>query len=510
MMRRALALTPRGQALLFLLLAALLVGGYVLAAGGGFPLDDSWIHQTYGRNLAQRGEWAFVPGQPSAASTSPLYTVLLAAGYALGVPFALWTHALGALTLAALAWVGARLAAQVTPERPAAPLLTGLALLSTWHLLWAAAAGMETALFGLFTLLLVWQRPAATPHPARAGLVFGGLAALTTLARPEGILLAGMIGLWGLLLRPAGWAGLLRWSAGAALAFAPGIAPYLALNVHLTGGLLPGTAAAKFEQHAILLTLPYPERYRALLVAILAGGQALLLPGVLAAAWRALRGRAGLRQGTIILLLLWALALVALYAARLPAAYQHGRYVIPALPALVVVGVPGLLALLHAARRHLLPRILTRALAGAALLLYLFFIVQGAIIYRVDVAIIDGEMVTAAHWLRDQVPPTDLLAVHDIGAVGYFAPRPLLDIAGLISPEVIPIVTDPAALWALLEARQARYLLAFPNQIPGRNPADPRLCPVFVTGAAITQQVGEPNMTIYRLAWSGDCAASTR
>ena len=43
----------------------------------GFPLDDSWIHQTYARNLAERGEWAFVPGEPSVASTSPLYTCLL-------------------------------------------------------------------------------------------------------------------------------------------------------------------------------------------------------------------------------------------------------------------------------------------------------------------------------------------------------------------------------------------------------------------------------------------------
>ena len=54
------------------LLALLLVTIYVLAAGGSFPLDDSWIHQTYGRNLALNGEWAFLPGKPSAASTSPL------------------------------------------------------------------------------------------------------------------------------------------------------------------------------------------------------------------------------------------------------------------------------------------------------------------------------------------------------------------------------------------------------------------------------------------------------
>ncbi len=39
----------------------------------GLPLDDSWIHQTYSRNLAERGEWAFIPGSPSAGSTAPLW-----------------------------------------------------------------------------------------------------------------------------------------------------------------------------------------------------------------------------------------------------------------------------------------------------------------------------------------------------------------------------------------------------------------------------------------------------
>ena len=47
----------------------------------GFPLDDSWIHLTYARNLAVFGEWAFQPGKPSAGSTAPLWTALLSIGF---------------------------------------------------------------------------------------------------------------------------------------------------------------------------------------------------------------------------------------------------------------------------------------------------------------------------------------------------------------------------------------------------------------------------------------------
>ena len=100
---------------LFLIVALACVALYVQTANGGFPLDDSWIHQVYGRNLAQSGEWAFVPGVPSAASTSPLYTVLLSVGYRLNVPFMLWTHGLGVAALWITGIVGSRLGDRLIP-----------------------------------------------------------------------------------------------------------------------------------------------------------------------------------------------------------------------------------------------------------------------------------------------------------------------------------------------------------------------------------------------------------
>ena len=50
-----------GRDLVYVLLSAVVVGVYVLAADGRFPLDDSWIHQVYARNLADFGEWALFP-----------------------------------------------------------------------------------------------------------------------------------------------------------------------------------------------------------------------------------------------------------------------------------------------------------------------------------------------------------------------------------------------------------------------------------------------------------------
>ena len=96
--------------LILALASAISMGGYLLFSHSylriGFPLDDAWIHQTYARNLAQLGEWSFLPGQPSGGSTGPLWGVLLSLGHALGLGPLLWTFVLGWLILTALGVFG--------------------------------------------------------------------------------------------------------------------------------------------------------------------------------------------------------------------------------------------------------------------------------------------------------------------------------------------------------------------------------------------------------------------
>src|SRR5690606_22624822 len=103
------------------------------------------------------------------------------------------------------------------------------------------------------------------------------------------------------------------------------------------------------------------------------------------------------------------------------------------------------------------------------------------------------------------ISPDELLAIHDIGAVGYFSPRPMLDIAGLLSPEIVPLIGDPDALWAYMEQHDARYLMAFPDQVPGHDLDDPRLCEIYTTGGRTAIAAGGGNMAVYRLDWSGGC-----
>lgn len=509
----------RPEDALLLLVACALTALYVLAAGGNFPLDDSWIHQTYARNLAQTGQWAFVPGVPSAASTSPLYTVVLTVGYWLNIPFRLWAHGLGAIMLGVTGMLGLRLAERFAPNVKRIGLISGLALVFTWHLIWAAASGMETPIFAMFTLLLPWlgvrfadnldgahgRALLQTRQIAVSGIVFGVAAALTTLTRAEGVLLVGLVGVALLIVRPS--VRTVAWGVIAGIAFVIVLTPYLALNYSLTGGPLPNTAAAKIMYAQPYLTLSLVYRLQLMLTPLAAGGQLLLIPGLVAYVMGIIRRVRDDRRWLLALTLpAWGFGLILLYAIQLPLNFQHGRYVMPALPALVLAGVIGTAWLMRAANASLIRRVLTRVLALSTAVIFLGFTFGlGLQAHVQDVTIIDEEMVRSAQYIAENIPATELLAVHDIGAVGYFAPRPIIDTAGLVTLETIPFVWDDAGMWAYLREHGAVYLMGLEDQIPKDTDNAPQLCLDFTTGGQTAPRAGGSNMTIYYLAWSGGC-----
>lgn len=485
-----------------ILLALIATGAFLLiaqvrAGAAGFPLDDAWIHQTYARNLALRGEFAFVPGQPSAGSTSPLWTLLLVPGYWLGLAPFIWTWIIGTLSLVGAAAAAYALARQLFPEARSGPVpvLAALAVAGEWHMVWTAASGMETGLFaaGVLTLLTVAVRwGAKPPTPARAfagGLGIGALA----LARPEGVLVSGIIGLALLIALWRRWRELAVQSVLLGAGIAVVLTPYIALNLHLSGTPFPNTFYAKQQEYGILYTLPVVVRFFRLWPTLLAGPLALL---VLALPWALPDPR---RKPQRWLPLVWVAGTWVLYAWRLPVNYQHGRYLIPIIPPLLVYGTGGLHKLWRTAT-HGWRWVLTRAWGIAAAGVLVAFLWLGANTFAQDIAVINGEMVDAAHWIAAHTAPDDLIAAHDIGALGYFAQRSLLDLAGLVSPEVIPFIRDETQLIGWMRDRRAAYLVTFPSWYP-KLVADPRLERVYQTNNPLTRAMGQDNMTVYRCRW---------
>jgi hypothetical protein len=221
-------------------IALLSVGTYIILSAMfyhfGFPLDDAWIHQTYARNLATRGEWSFLPGQPSQGSTSPLWSILIAAGYTIRLTPFIWTYLLGAVCLWGLAvTVESTIRKLVGSYRPRFPWV-GTTMALEWHLVWASASGMETLLFAsLCTLVLVMVLAGS-----RRYFCLGLLIGLSIWIRPEGITLFGPV-LLGVMLIKQPWMTRLGALGNLLLGLGSLGVLYLFFNLVITGSPLPNT-----------------------------------------------------------------------------------------------------------------------------------------------------------------------------------------------------------------------------------------------------------------------------
>jgi len=195
-----------------------------------------------------------------------------------------------------------------------------------------------------------------------------------------------------------------------------------------------------------------------------------------------------------LLALTWSIGYMFIYLLRLPV-YQHGRYIIPAMPIFFLLGLLALLefaSLKKLGRYHWLASMLWDT---SVVMVTILFIILGANSYASDVALIEQEMVTTAIWVSANIPPDAVLAVHDIGALGYFDDHRLIDLAGLISPEVVPFIRDEERLTEYLNAYNANYLIAFSDLYP-KMQAGREI--VFVSSGTMAAELQSGHMTVFR------------
>lgn len=491
-MRAFLHFTQPGKRVVFWLAVASLlsVGAYILASAlyyrYGFPLDDAWIHLTFARNLVEHGEWAFQPGRPSAGSTSPLWTAWLSIGFPLGLAPYIWTYFLGALLLFGTALLGEMIVRQLVPTyQPVIPW-AGLFFIIEWHLVWAAASGMETMLHALLIMSVLGMLMSHTRRFMTLGLLVG----FSVWVRPDGITLLGPVAVYALLYQGGG---VRRWRALYAFLFGTMVlfVPYLLFNLTLSGTPMPNTFYAKQAEYSAWQALPFVSRFVRLALQFFSGPSLALLPGALLWLTLAMRRR---DWGTVVGLV-WLAGYLFIYISRLPV-YQHGRYVIPGMPIFFLWGLLGLFTCMRQERTNkyhwsLLTgwRLFILGISGA-------FWLFGARAYAQDVALIESEMVETAKWVSENIPGGELIAAHDIGALGFFDTHPILDLAGLVSPEVIPILRDEDQLLMYLESNDVNYLIAFPDFYPLLSKLS---SPVFITNGSIAPLLGGENMVVFRL-----------
>jgi hypothetical protein len=159
-----------------------------------FVTDDAYISFVFSRNLAEHGELTFNLGHPVEGYTNFLWTVLMALGMLLGVSPEVSSRVLALACALVTLYVTLRLMDRAL-GRPSAwsavpPLLLAC---SSGFACWTSG-GLETQLFTLLVVVAIdgvadaVQRPGAIIRAAIA-------LALSAMTRPEGLLVAAVLGL---------------------------------------------------------------------------------------------------------------------------------------------------------------------------------------------------------------------------------------------------------------------------------------------------------------------------
>jgi hypothetical protein len=449
----------------------------------GFPLDDAWIHLTYARNLAEHGEWAFRLGERSAGSTSPLWTALLSIGFLIGLAPYVWTYLAGWVVLTLVAVCAEKLARKLVTTYDSRIPWAGLFFVFAWHLTWSAVSGMETLLHGLIILAVLGSLISGS----RRYLTLGLLTGLSVWVRPDGLTMLGPI-LFFAFLSEKTWYSRAEAVWKTLIGFGALFLPYVLFNLALSGSPMPNTFYAKqAEYEAYWSSKTLLERVSDYLWPVLASPFLMLIP---AAVWWLVKSIQRRNWGTLASLI-WFSGYIGIYFTRLPA-YQHGRYLIPAFPILYLWGILGLLELISTKRIN--GRLMTLWQATTIVLVIAFEYI-GARQNADDVFWIESEMVTTAKWVQNNVPSDALLAVHDIGALGYFVQNPLIDMAGLITPDVVPFIRNEGKLAEYLDSNSADYLIAFPSLYPHLTTQKESL---FEAGLEFQPLQFDDNMQVYR------------
>ncbi|MBX3157852.1 MAG: hypothetical protein KF773_17925 [Deltaproteobacteria bacterium] len=177
---------------------ALLLGaaGLVLVVHSlayNFVTDDAYISFVFSRNFAEHGELTFNPGMPVEGYTNFLWTFVLGILMLVGIPPEYASRFLGTVCALATLWLVCRIVDRALERRsPWAVLPAWLLACSSGFACWTSG-GLETQLFTMLVVGALDAVIASTTEP-RAIRRAGWLLALAAMTRPEGPLLAAMLG----------------------------------------------------------------------------------------------------------------------------------------------------------------------------------------------------------------------------------------------------------------------------------------------------------------------------
>lgn len=401
---------------------------FLLPHASGFT-DDGFIHVQYARNIIERGEYSFNPGEISFGTTSPLWVMELAA---LGTFFddreALitlsrvfsWASGFAAIVVLYL------LALALGARRWTATLASLTFACDAWFARWTALS-METSTAVLAVLLMTLASVRAF-RDRRSAAYLGLTMVLASLLRPE-VYLAFPVYLVSLWFQRRNLDRRCVWITAAVAAAL--IVPWLVFAKFYIGSFLPNTAGAKsggLVLHPLALLRNFDP-----VVKIVGSTQALTVLAVVVAIV-VHRSKSRMLSPPMRFLLLWVVAL--------PLAYVVfdiqilSRYLLLVTPLVCVAGWIAIEELVENrflwARARIVMAVVAAIIVAVNCTLYFKVILPPSRAFSHDLTHSLRDM--AVH-IRDNADEDAVVAAADIGYLAFYSNRRVLDLGGLVEPE---------------------------------------------------------------------------
>ena len=384
--------------------------------------DDPYITYRYAQNLAGGNGFVYNLEERVLSTTTPFFAILLASLSNIWPDIPHLANLIGAISIA----LGGLFLWDLGQSWKT-PLVgwTGLLLYPTFPLL-LSTIGSETPLYLAFCL-------GAFAYYARQRLTYVAIfSTLAILTRPDAVLVPVLLGIDYLVRqrKPVPW--------NAILLFIILTVPWLVFSWVYFGSPLPATLATK--QHQGLMSIS--QRFAPGLITIAKGYAShwiyrletlLALGGVIWAIWK---------KHSWILVLSWTALYFLAYAVL--GVTRYFWYYAPLVPGFVILIGLGL-TLIYESLTAILQWAetsqkiaLTFANISIACLLIVLLLAQGQSAQRLkgtpDTRIAAYRAV--GDWLRTNTPLNASVGALEVGIIGYYAQRQMVDFAGLIQPEV--------------------------------------------------------------------------
>jgi hypothetical protein len=319
-----------------------------------------------------------------------------------------------------------------------------------WHLAWAALSGMETSFFTFLAVLYLWLDDRGT-----SPFYLGAVGALAAAVRPEGLVLSALYVLkLGVTLRRSP-----RQFFHSAIQYALSLtillAPLALFNLRYGSSPIPNTGLAKYMAWTYPWTVGKMTTFLVDVAAFFVLGPLMLLcplvPIPVIRAWKD-------RSLRLFMPSLWIVGLIMLYAFTLPALYHNGRYLMPLIPVVIILGLDGLQTLSSQFRS--ISRF-WNVYRVAVLAMILVTWLSNARSYSLESHLLEHSHLRIANWIQMNTAPNAVIATHDIGILGYYGGRRIVDLAGLVTPDVIPLFHEPHSLAEYGRRNHVGYVVVF-------------------------------------------------